>query len=50
MENIYSLNQAPESLSQQKTISLPLNISFEILEAFKELEKENEQRVKEIFL
>lgn len=50
VDRLYSLNQAPESISQQKIIHLPLNIAFEIFNAFKELDKENERRIKEILL
>lgn len=49
VDSVYSLNQAPETISQRKTIYLPLNIAFEILDTFKEIEKENEQRISRLF-
>lgn len=48
MDNLHSLNQAAEAVSQFKTIHLSLNIAFDVFQAFKEVDEENVERVKQL--
>ena len=50
VDNWHSLNQAVETNDLSKTVLfLPLNLAFEVFKAFEEIDKENEQRIKNMF-
>lgn len=47
----HSLNQALEQNDISKTVLLlPLNLGFEVLNCFKELEEENERKIRGLFV
>ena len=51
VDNWHSLNQAVETTDISKTVLfLPLNLAFEVFKAFQELDKENERRIKTLFM
>ena len=45
-----SLNQAVETANlSEKILLLPINLAFEVFNCFKELEQENERKIKDMF-